>query len=135
MKKIITYLVSIFIIIACGAVFYHYVIYIPKHDKNIEQDINAIRNVISPESTTSTLPLADEESIIKRVDALMGFSGIETPTVATISDPSALQSQPFYLKAKVGYKVLIYTTSKKAVLYDPFKDEIVNVGPLNVTKQ
>ncbi len=54
----------------------------------------------------------------------------EQPTVATVTDPEKLQSQEFFRQAKAGYKVLIFTAAKKAVLYDPVGNRIVEVGPL-----
>ena len=55
----------------------------------------------------------------------------ETPTIATVSDPEALKNQAFFVDAKKGYKVLIYSNAKKAFLYDPSADKIVNIAPLN----
>jgi hypothetical protein len=37
--------------------------------------------------------------------------------------------------AKKGDKVLIYTNAKKAILYDPELNKIVNVAPLNIGDQ
>lgn len=56
----------------------------------------------------------------------------ETPTVATVSDPEKLKDQPFFAKAKVGDKVLIYTNAKKAIMYDPEEHKIVEVAPINI---
>lgn len=56
----------------------------------------------------------------------------EQPTVATVTDPEQLKSQPFFLKAKKGDKVLIFTAARKAILYDPAEDRIIDAAPLNV---
>ena len=56
----------------------------------------------------------------------------EEPTVATVSSLEPLEGQPFFANAKIGYKVLIYTTAKKAILYDPEADKLVEVAPLAV---
>jgi hypothetical protein len=56
----------------------------------------------------------------------------EEPTVATVTDLAPLAGQPFFAKAQVGHKVLIYTQSAKAILYDPVADKIVEVAPLNL---
>ena len=55
----------------------------------------------------------------------------EIPTIATVSDPSALKNQAFFADAKKGDKVLIYTNAKKAILYDPVIKKIINVAPVN----
>lgn len=56
----------------------------------------------------------------------------ETPTLATVTDPEKLKDQPFFASAKTGYKVLIYTNAKKAILYDPAANKIVEVAPINI---
>lgn len=78
--------------------------------------------------------LAQKESalLIEKVGRLIVLPEGEEPTVATVSDPEKLKSQPFFANAKQGYKVLIYTNSKKAILYDPVLDKIVEVAPLNI---
>src|SRR3990170_2816002 len=43
---------------------------------------------------------------------------------------SKLDDQPFFAKAKVGDKVLLFTQAKKAILYDPIGNVVVEVGPL-----
>ena len=56
----------------------------------------------------------------------------ETPTLATVSDPSKLKDQPFFANAKQGDKLLIYSKSQKAILYDPKLDRIIEVAPVNL---
>lgn len=59
----------------------------------------------------------------------------ETPTLATVSDPSQLKGQAFFAKAKKGDQVLVYINAKKAILYDPVQDKIIDIAPINVTPQ
>ncbi len=56
----------------------------------------------------------------------------ETPTVATVSEPERLKDQPFFAKAKAGDKVLLYSTARKAYLYDPVANKLLEVAPLNI---
>ncbi len=56
----------------------------------------------------------------------------EEPTVATISDVSKLEGQKFFANAKNGDKVLIFQNAKKAVLYRPSVNKIIEVGPVNI---
>jgi hypothetical protein len=48
-----------------------------------------------------------------------------------ISDPEKLKGQAFFAKAKIGDNVLIYTASKKAYLYDPVANKILEVAPID----
>lgn len=75
---------------------------------------------------------ADEEvrAIVNKVSQLIVLPQDETPTVATVTDVSQLKDQPFFANAKNGDKVLLYTTSRKAVLYRPAENRIVEVAPI-----
>jgi hypothetical protein len=77
---------------------------------------------------------AQEEvhKLIERVSRLIVLPEDEEPTVATVSDLEKLKDQPFFASAKVGYKLFIYSQAKKAILYDPVADKIVEVAPLNI---
>ncbi len=55
----------------------------------------------------------------------------ETPTLVTISDPEKLRDQPFFANAEAGDKVLIYTVSRKAILWRPSISKIVEISTLN----
>lgn len=56
----------------------------------------------------------------------------ESPTIATVSDPDALSDQSFFVGAQKDDKVLIYSNAKKAILYRPSIDKIINIAPLNL---
>jgi len=75
------------------------------------------------------------ETLVTKVGKLMELPKGEQPTIATVSDITKLQGQPFFAKAKNGYKVLIYAKAKKAILYDPVDNKIVEVGPVNPSEQ
>jgi hypothetical protein len=53
-------------------------------------------------------------------------------TMATILDPAELADQPFFMSAQKGDKVLLYTNAKKAILYSPSQNKIVDVAPVNL---
>ena len=57
----------------------------------------------------------------------------ETPTVATVQDISKLKDQPFFKDAKNGDKILIFTATKKAIVYRESENLIINSGPIAVT--
>lgn len=54
----------------------------------------------------------------------------ETPTVATVTDPEPIKDQPFFSHAQVGDKVLIYPTARKAFLYRPSLDKLIEVSAI-----
>lgn len=74
---------------------------------------------------------AEVKSLVSKVGKLMVLPGGETPTIATVSDPEALSDQTFFVDAKKGDKVLIYSGARKAILYSPDFDKIINIAPLN----
>lgn len=71
-------------------------------------------------------------SLIGRVGQLMLLPGDETPTVATVSDKNKLAGQSFFAQAENGDQVLIYQKAKKAILYRPSTNKIIEVGPVNI---
>jgi hypothetical protein len=77
-------------------------------------------------SNTQTKALLDE------VGKLMVLPTNEQPTVATVSDVTKLTDQPFFASAKNGDKVLIYTQSKKAILFRESINKIIEVAPVNL---
>ena len=75
----------------------------------------------------------DNQATIDAVGKLIVLPTGEEPTIATVTDPKALQDQPFFANAEVGDRVLIYQTSKKAILYRPSTNIILNIAPLTVS--
>jgi len=77
---------------------------------------------------------AQEETLklIGAISKLIVLPEGENPTIATVTDPERLREQPFFAKAKTGDKVLIYTNSRKAILYNPTQNKIIEVAPINI---
>ena len=76
---------------------------------------------------------ADEETkaLVEKVGQLIELPN-EQPTVATVTDLAALKDQPFFDNAQVNDQVLIYTIAKKAVLYRPSTNKVIEVAPVNL---
>lgn len=75
---------------------------------------------------------AESKALVAQVSKIIVLPVDETPTVATVNNTEPLKDQPFFANAKVGYKVLIYTGAKKAILFDPVGNKIVEVAPINI---
>jgi hypothetical protein len=71
------------------------------------------------------------ESTVAAVAELIELPN-ETPTLATVSDIDKLKDQEFFTHAENGDKVLIFKNARKAILYRPFTNKIIEVGPIRV---
>lgn len=76
----------------------------------------------------------------KEIDKLLGSVGRlielpkgETPTIATVTDVNKLKSQDFFKKAQNGDQVFIFANAKKAILYRPATDKIIDVAPVFIS--
>ncbi len=119
-KQILFFIVGgLVVIVAAGSAVYFYLQYQKSQD--------LLKN---PAATTQQ----EVSTLVTEVGKLIVLPQGETPEVATVSDVEKLKGQQFFKQAKNGDKVLIYTKSQKAVLYDPTVKKIVEVGPINVTQ-
>jgi cytoskeletal protein RodZ len=72
------------------------------------------------------------DQILAKVGSLTVLPEGEKPTLATVTDVSKLADQPFFANAQTGDRVLIYTNAKKAYLYRPSTNQIINIAPINI---
>ena len=72
------------------------------------------------------------EAVVAKAEKLIDLPKDELPTLATVSDTEALSDQPFFVNAKEGDQVLLYTNARKAYLYSPSRNIIVEVASLNI---
>ncbi len=79
--------------------------------------------------------LSSEEikSLVKEVGDKVVLPKDETPTIATVTDVSKLDSQPFFKNAENGDKVIIYGSTREAILYRPSLHKIITMAPVNNT--
>ena len=76
-------------------------------------------------------PIDKAADAIAKVGKLIELPQGETPTVATVTDPDKLKAQAFFVNAKAGDIVLLYTIAHKAYLYDPLQNILVDVAPIS----
>lgn len=72
----------------------------------------------------------DPKALIARVAKHILLPTGEDPTIMTVTDKEKLSGQTFFANAKNGDKVLVYEKAKKAFLYDPDADKVIEVGPV-----
>lgn len=83
---------------------------------------------INPEIITKE----ETSFLVERISKLMDVPQDETPTLATVLDKEKLKDQAFFANADNGDKVLIYTKAKKAILFRPSTNKIIDVSPLSL---
>lgn len=80
-------------------------------------------------------PKSETELLVEAVSKHILLPGNEFPTVATVTDPELLPEELFFANAKTGNKVLIYQSAKKAILYDPDRDLIIEVMVVEIARE
>jgi len=122
-KKILsakTFFIILLFIVAAGSGIAAYYFY-NKYQKVIQNP-----DVITKKET---------EQLVEKVSRLMELPKEETPSIATVIDKEKLKDQLFFAKAENGDKVLVYIKARKAILYRPFTNKIIEVAPLNIEKK
>lgn len=89
-----------------------------------------------PETNTRT-QIEDQKELTKITSHISQTIELpdEQPTLATVSDKSKLQDQPFFRKAENGDKVLFYTQAAKAILYRPSTKKIIDFTTIRVSDE
>lgn len=72
----------------------------------------------------------DVKKLVTEVSNIIELPQGVDPTVATVSNKDQLQDQDFFKGAENGDKILIYASSKMAILYRPSTKKIIRVAPL-----
>lgn len=75
---------------------------------------------------------AANAELIQKVGQIVEIPSGETPTIATVTDASKLKSQSFFELSENGDKVLIFTQAKRAYLYRPSTNKIIQIAPVNI---
>ena len=113
-KKMLPILLSVALLIAIVAAIYFYI------------------QVVQLNKNPQLILQRETQELVAKVSKLIVLPEEETPTIATVNDPEKLKDQLFFSKAQKGDKVLIYTNARKAILYSPTTNKIVEVAPINI---
>ncbi len=70
---------------------------------------------------------AKEERLIREVGSHVILPTSETPQLATVVDPAQYKNDPLLSQSLAGDKVLVFPTLKKAILYRPSLDRVVDM--------
>ncbi len=84
----------------------------------------------NPQATLAAVAANELKEVMTKVGRLVVLPTDEEPTLATVADPEQLRDQPFFAQAKTGDKVLVYNQARKAILYDPVQDKILEIAPI-----
>lgn len=102
------------------------VIKLSKENQRLKTEIQVLKedpNKIAKEETAKVVALVGKLVILPEG---------EEPVMATVTDKEKLKDQPVFAKAENGDKVLIYSIAQKAYIYNPTKNVIVDVVPVNI---
>ncbi len=87
--------------------------------------------------TANNIEKVNKENLklVQRVGELMILPQGEDPAIYNIDNPDVLKKeQAFFANAEKGDKLLLYPKNSKAIIYNPTRNIIVNVGPINISK-
>lgn len=119
------FILAVVILLVAGVIFawvYH------RYDLAARGAANYANPVLDQQKQNAQKELQDT---IAKVGRLIVLPTGETPALAVVNDAATLaKTQPFYKDAQNGDKVLVYFQAKKAFIYNPNRDIIVNVGPV-----
>lgn len=76
------------------------------------------------------------DKVVKKVSKLMILPEDERPSLVTVDNKDEINNnQEFFRLAEDGDEMLIYRQARKAILYRPGSNRIVNVAPINVSSE
>lgn len=120
-KNIIISVLVVILIGAAGTAYYFY----DQYQKSQEALNNPEK--LAKEETQRLIDSMSELIALPQADIANG-----EPTLATVQDKDKLRDQEFFANAENGDKVLIYAKAKKAFLYRPSTNKVINVAPVTI---
>lgn len=93
--------------------------------KSFQKELEELKQ--NPQKATEE----ETKALLDKVGALIEMPN-EQPTIATVTDLAPLKDQPFFANAQVNDKVLIFSVAKKAVLYRPSTNKVIEIAPVDL---
>ena len=115
-------LVPVLLIVAVLGIYGSYYFF-----KQNQESQNLLKN-------PSEINAVQSKEILAKVEILLILPKDENPTIVSVVDKSKLKGQKFFEKAENGDKVIIFLKAKKAILYRPSSNKIVDVAGVNIEK-
>lgn len=119
-KKILLGMVAI--VLVSGVVYSQR---INSENKNLKKQVEELKN-------PQEMAKKEAADLVSKISKLVVLPSGEEPVVATVTDKEKLKDQPVFSKTENGDKILIYSNAKKAYIYRPDKNVVVDVIPVNM---
>ena len=97
--------------------------------RRMKLDNNRLENLVNGSQASAK---EETKSLVDKVGKLVVLPEGENPVVATVTDKEKLKAQPVFAKAENGDKILIYPVARKAYIYNPKMNRIVDVVAVNI---
>lgn len=117
-------LTSVFLLLAVFGGVVSRKLYLENQD--LKKDVVALR------SDPSIKANEEVKELVRKLSALVVLPEGEDPVIATVTDKDKLKEQAVFARAENGDKLIIYSSAKKAYLYDPKEDKVRDIIPVNI---
>ena len=94
-------------------------------------NLNNKLQTLKKESVKQIEATSEVQKMVAAVSQHMVLPADEVPTGAIVSDLSKLKGQPFFERAQLGDVVLVYANTRRAVLWRPSVQKIVEISAIN----
>jgi len=71
----------------------------------------------------------------EKIGKIVQVPSDEAPSTATVLDKDKIKDQEFFANAENGDKILIYSKAKKAILYRPSSNKVIEIMPIALDNQ
>ncbi len=97
------------------------------------QNYISTRNELKKVTDPAAAVAAEANKLADKVGKYLELPSGETPTVATVKNVEQLNNQTFFERAKNGDKILVYPSAKRAVLYRPSTNKVIEYAPIETS--